>query len=299
MKNINENRYELLKLTNDYVFKRIFGHKGNESITSSFIKAATGIEYKNINLEDSPILDRDLIQDKLGILDVKVIGDENNNIDLEMQVASNDYIADRILWYWANMYVHSIQKGNTYDMTRKTICILIADFDVKNLENISKYRTDFKLRESENKDVILTEKIEIVIIELRKLENIENLNELEKELLNWCKFIKNPDKVEESIMTENENIRKAKEELDKISQDKRERRLAELREKAIMDNLAIKKSGYNAGKEEGKKEGRLEWKIEGKQEQKIEIARKMLEDKIDVNIISKYTGLNQKEIENL
>ncbi len=258
MKNINENRYELLKLTNDYVFKRIFGHKGNESITSSFIKAATGIEYKNINLEDSPILDRDLIQDKLGILDVKVIGDENNNIDLEMQVASNDYIADRILWYWANMYVHSIQKGNTYDMTRKTICILIADFDVKNLENISKYRTDFKLRESENKDVILTEKIEIVIIELRKLENIENLNELEKELLNWCKFIKNPDKVEESIMTENENIRKAKEELDKISQDKRERRLAELREKAIMDNLAIKKSGYNAGKEEGKKEGRLE-----------------------------------------
>ena len=54
-------------------------------------------------------------------------------------------------------------------------------------------------------------------------------------------------------MKENEEIRKAKEELDKISQDKKERRLAELREKAIMDEMAIRDSGYNDGFAEGKK----------------------------------------------
>ena len=46
-------------------------------------------------------------------------------------------------------------------------------------------------------------------------------------------------------MKENEELRLVKEELDKINQDARERRLAELREKAIMDEMAIRDSGYN------------------------------------------------------
>ena len=39
----------------------------------------------------------------------------------------------------------------------------------------------------------------------------------------------------------NEEIKKAKEQLDKISQDKKERRLAELREKAIKDEMLEKR----------------------------------------------------------
>ena len=49
----------------------------------------------------------------------------------------------------------------------------------------------------------------------------------------------------------NEEIKKAKEQLDKMSQDKKERRLAELREKAIKDEMAIRDSGYNEGIKEG------------------------------------------------
>ena len=36
-----ENKKELLKVTNDYVFRRIFGQKGNEDITRGFLKAVT------------------------------------------------------------------------------------------------------------------------------------------------------------------------------------------------------------------------------------------------------------------
>ena len=125
---------KLLKLTNDYVFKRIFGKVGNEDITRSFIKAATGIEFKNINLEYSPILERELIESKMGILDVKVIGDSINNIDIEMQVVKSEYIADRILWYWAKMYTNTIKAGEGYDSTKRAICILIADFKLENLK---------------------------------------------------------------------------------------------------------------------------------------------------------------------
>ena len=82
-----------------------------------------------------------------------------------------------------------------------------------------------------------------------------------------------------------EYIKKAKDELDKISQDQRERRLAELREKAVRD------SGFLEGRATGLKEGI--------QEEKINIAREMLKENLSVDLISKVTGLATKEIEKL
>ena len=45
-------------------------------------------------------------------------------------------------------------------------------------------------------------------------------------------------------------------------------------------------------KDEGKTEGR----IEGKREEKIEIAKNMLNDNVDINLIKKYTNLTEEEI---
>ena len=290
-----ENKKELLKVTNDYVFKRIFGQKGNEDITRGFLIAVTKVEYNNIDLEDTPILERDLIENKMGILDVKVVANKENNIDIEMQVTKSEYIAERILWYWSKLYVGSIEKGEGYNSTKKAICILIADFKLEKLKEIEKYHTKWNIREEEYKNIILTDRLELHIIELEKLERRNNKSKEEEELLNWCKFIKFPEKVEESIIMKNEEIKKAKEQLDKISQDKKERRLAELREKAIKDEMAIRDSGYNEGRKEGIEEGLKK----GKKAEKKSIAQNMLEMKIDKEIISKVTGLTIDEIENM
>ena len=48
-------------------------------------------------------------------------------------------------------------------------------------------------------------------------------------------------------MDENAEVKKAKEELEKISSDEHERYLAELREKYIMDQKAIESAGYYKG----------------------------------------------------
>ena len=282
-----ENKKKLLKVTNDYVFKRIFGQKGNEDITRGFLRAVTKVEYNNIDLEDTPILERDLIENKMGILDVKVVANKENNIDIEMQVTKSEYIAERILWYWSKLYAGSIEKGEGYNSTKKAICILIADFKLEKLKEIEKYHTKWNIREEEYKNIILTDRLELHIIELEKLERRNNKSKEEEELLNWCKFIKFPEKVEESIIMKNEEIKKAKEQLDKISQDKKERRLAELREKAIKDEMAIRDSGYNEGRKEGIEEGIRK------------TAKNMLEMKIDKEIISKVTGLTISEIDNI
>ena len=46
-------------------------------------------------------------------------------------------------------------------------------------------------------------------------------------------------------------------------------------------------------------EGKIEGKIEGKKEEKIEIAKNMLAENIDIETITKVTGLTKEEIEEL
>ena len=94
-------------------------------------------------------------------------------------------------------------------------------------------------------------------------------------------------------MKENEGIKEAKEKLEVMSEDERIQKLAELREKAIMDEKAIERFGRKAGREEGIKEG----KKQGKEETLKETAKKMKEKGIDIQLIQEITNLTKEEIE--
>ena len=62
-----------------------------------------------------------------------------------------------------------------------------------------------------------------------------------------------------------------------------------------------KKEGKSLGIEEGKslgiEEGRALGKAEGTKEKAIEIAKNLLKENVDINIIAKSTGLTKKDIQ--
>ena len=72
--------------TNDYVFKRIFDHVGNEEITKGLLNAILDTKVKKINLEGNTILERDLKDDKLGALDIKAVLNNSINCDIEEKI---------------------------------------------------------------------------------------------------------------------------------------------------------------------------------------------------------------------
>ena len=285
-----------LKPTNDYVFKKIFGSIGSEDITREFIKCATGINFECINLDTTPILEKDLIDKKTGILDVKVVADKINNIDIEMQVVKSEHIAERILFYWSKMYNKTIRQGCGYERAQKAICILIADFKLSNLTQIDKFYTRWKIMEENYTKQSFTDKLYIVIIELEKLKDIKETDN--EELLNWCKFIKNPEEMEGEEM-KNKYIRKAKEKLDEINQNEEERRLAEIRERTIRDEKAIRDSGYIDGKNDGIELGKIEGIKEGEKKGILKIAKILLSKKMELKDIMEITQLTEREIESL
>ena len=92
-------------------------------------------------------------------------------------------------------------------------------------------------------------------------------------------------------MIENEKVKKAEEELEYLSGDEAERRIAYLRETAELD----RRFAMTGARDQGRKEGRKE----GKAEEKLEIAKKMLAEKMDIGVITKVTGLTKEEIEEL
>ncbi len=92
---------------------------------------------------------KDILDDKVGILDVKVKIDNNINCDIEMQVVDKKNIEKRILFYCSKMYVQSIQAGKDYIKLQKSIAILISNYALPPLKDIKKYVTKWNLREED------------------------------------------------------------------------------------------------------------------------------------------------------
>ena len=83
MKNNEEaNKVNILPLSNDYVFKRIFGKGGNERILKSLLEAILEIKIQKIEIKNSEI-PKESIKEKLSILDIKAVINENIILDIE------------------------------------------------------------------------------------------------------------------------------------------------------------------------------------------------------------------------
>ena len=90
---------------------------------------------------------------------------------------------------------------------------------------------------------------------------------------------------------ENEKIKEAKSELEKLEMSAEDRELYELRLKAIRDEINIRESGYTDGMKDGEEKG--------KKQKSIEIAKNMLKKQIPLELIEELTGIPKEKIEKL
>lgn len=269
----------------DIIFQAIFGEVGSENITKDFLEKILKRKIEKISLDQNPILRRELKSDKLGVLDIITELDGKEKCNIEMQLIDKNNIIERMLYYWSKIYTKQIKAGEDYNKLEKTIVILIADFNIKGLEEVT-YHSTWKIMETNYaKKLILTDKLELDIIELSKIKGRENEKD---QLLDWLIFLENPESERVTLkMEENENLKDAVEKLNKISEDEKMQRIIELREKAIRDEHAIYEKGVNDGVEKGSKE------------KELQIAKNMLKKGIKESDIKEITGLTKEEIEEL
>lgn len=241
----------------DYVFKRIFGDKRNVEVLEAFLKAVLKIpedEYKKLTIVD-PHLKKDSGNDKLGILDVKVLTKSNNVIDIEIQVLNIKQMRERIIFYTSKMITEQISSSDKYNKIKRVISIIITDYNL--ITENDKYHNVYRLYDKDTSSEF-TDLIEINTLELPKLPQKED----NSKLWYWLKFLKsNKEEEMKMLAAKDAGVEKAVCVLAELSQDEKERLLAESREKAYRDWQASMDGSFSDGEIKGKIEGKIEMVI--------------------------------------
>ena len=269
----------------DFVFKNIFGSEKNSKILISFLNATlkpkdliTSVEIKNTDLN------KGYIEDKFSRLDVKATTSNEEIINIEMQLKNEYNMIKRSLYYWSKLYSEQLNEGEDYSILKRTICINILNF--KYLKT-RKFHSAYRLKEIYSNEE-LTDVAEIHFIEIPKLEDGSDEKDM---LVPWIEFLKDPESEKvRNLEMSIEEIRQAKDELIKMSNDDTQRELYEMRAKTLKDKISALNEAERKGIQKGIQEG--------EKKKAIEIAKSLL-DVLDVQTISLKTGLSVDEINKL
>ncbi|MBU5336774.1 Rpn family recombination-promoting nuclease/putative transposase [Intestinibacter bartlettii] len=278
----------------DFVFKNIFGSEKHPNILISFLNATlkpkdliTEVDIKNTDLN------KGYIEDKFSRLDVKATTSNNEIINIEIQLKNEYNMIKRSLYYWSKLYSEQLNEGEDYSLLKRTICINILNF--KYLKT-RMFHSVYRMKEIHTNEE-LSNIQEIHFIEIPKLEDGSDEKDM---LVAWIEFLKNPEseKVRSLEMSVDE-IREAKDELIKMSNDDTQRELYEMRAKTLRDKISALNEAERKGIQKGRAEGRKEGIEEGEKNKAIEIAKSLINLGLDKESIAKSTGLDLLELEKL
>ena len=254
-----ENNLELLPLTDDYIFKRVFAYKGNESVLKDFLEALLKIEIKGIKITNPEIIPYEK-GEKRGLLDIKAEINDGTMLDVEMQMKNERNTDERATEYMGKMISEQLQVGEDYQDLKKSIVIFITNYNFlkrNSYHSVGRMKFDKTIEDEyvnmgyEKEDEVASKYIEVHYIELPKFKKKE-LSKFTK-LDQWmCIFTQN----KEGIMLaekENKEIKRVINTLDFLSKDPKERERHNSIVMAEYNRLVSEHNFFNDGLEKGMK----------------------------------------------
>ncbi|MEB3342687.1 Rpn family recombination-promoting nuclease/putative transposase [Okeania sp.] len=274
----------------DFAFKKIFGSEKSKDILISFLN---GILYDgNPTIKDLEILNPYLVPKVRGLkdtyLDVKAKITGKKTVIIEMQVLNLEGFEKRILYNAAKSYSTQLDSGEDYTLLNPVIALTITDFEM--FSGLDKVISRFLLKEKEYLIDYPIYDIELIFVELPKFQ--KEISELVTLTDKWLYFLKSANDLDSvpEIMEEVPEINKAFVVANQANLTREEIENLEARQIYIYDQKNSIKRAKNQAIEEGKQIGI--------RETQIEIAKKLLEF-LDVEIVSKNTGLSLEEVKHL
>ncbi len=282
---------KLFKITlrNDYAFKRVFGVEENKDVLQDLLECILDIPPESISgLE---LLDKefhkDSINDKTGVLDVKLRLKNNTIIDIEIQNSWHFDFPERSLYYWSKMYNENIKQGQDYTKLPKCITINLIG---KGFNKNKRLHNKYLVLEQDTKEPLVS-KLEIHILNLEKaklLKEEQCKDNKAKCLLNWLKFIETDNsEVREMLEQESTMMKKANAAISVMEMSPRDKWLYDSRMKYEHDRASCISEGYRQGLDKGAYQN------------KLETAKLMKKMNYPISDICTISGLSVEEIEKL
>ena len=274
-----------ITLRNDYAFKRIFGTEENTDILQDLLDCILDILPENIaGLE---LLDKEfhkeILTEKLGILDIKLRLKDETIINIEIQNRWRGDFPERSVYYWSKMYNESIKQGQDYTNLPKCITINLIG---KGFNKNKRLHNKYFVMEKDTKEPLFSKlEIHIINLETAKLLDESNYTDIKaKRLLSWLKFIETDDREVRKMLAQNsKTMKKANAAIEVMEMSPRDKWLYESRMKYQHDMASEKHEGYT----------------EGVYQTKLETAKNLVDLGVAHEVIMQATGLKQDEINNL
>ena len=293
---------------NDVAFRKIFGSEEHKDILINFINDILELEGNN-QIEQieflSPIQDPEIASKKQSIVDVLCKDKNGVQIIVEMQVAPTKGFEKRAIYYASKAYSRQLNKGTGEDGKYKNLkqVIFIAISDCIIFKDKKNYKSDHIILDKETYEHDLKD-FSFTFIELPKFKK-DKIEQLETILEKWCYFFKHADATTEEdmakIASSYQTIGKAYEVVNQYNWDEKQLIAYEQEQKRIWDNIAAidyqKELIQKVQKErESIQKEKKQIAQDSRNKRNIEIALSMLSEKLDIDIISKVTGLTKTEI---
>ncbi|WP_300755317.1 Rpn family recombination-promoting nuclease/putative transposase [uncultured Brachyspira sp.] len=303
-----------INVLNDYFMRYLFAKEGHENILKNLINSVRA-DYNQEPFEDIKVLNtfnlKETVNDKQSIVDVRAVTKSGETVLVEIQRVGNQSFVYRSLYYWAKGYVANLRNNEKYNDLKQVIVINILDFNL--LKGINKEHSCYVIKELETNH-ILTNHFEMHFLELPKY--LENNSSLKDELDAWFYFLTlkerqgKMEEIMEILVKKNPIMKEVYDEYNKFVNTKDLFDNYSEYEKNYFDILALSeerrlgieegiKKGIKEGIKEGIKKGIKEGMEKGIEQEKISLAKNMKKENIDINIISKVTGLSIEEIKSL
>lgn len=175
-------------LTNDLLFKIVFGSKGNEKLLTLMLNALLSLKG-NQQIEELEILNPINLPEwkngKQSVIDVKARDVSGEVYCVEIQVKAHAEILKRVLFYSAASYTRQIVRGTKYGNLNKTICLwIMCETILSEPEIYNKY-----LIKHEKNNNILTDLMEYHFVELSKFDK-STPAELQNRFEKWLHILK-------------------------------------------------------------------------------------------------------------
>lgn len=298
--------YGMINPRVDIAFKKIFGVEENKDLLISLINSIVSLEdqVSEVTLLN-PYNPKNFRQDKLSILDIKAKGKDGKRFNIEIQISDEADYDKRALYYWAKLYTEHLKVTEDYSSLSKAIGIHILNFT--SIPLAKKYHNVFHITEKES-GLLYFKDLELHTIELKKFSNNSNeelvdiVAKIKNTLDMWVAFLTRNDLLKAEDLPEklnDVNLKKAIEVLDVMNFSPEERDAYEDHLKWLRVESNTLKKAEAIAKAEGLIEGKAEGLIEGEIKGKLEVARNLLAEGMELTLIVKITGLSEEEVKSL
>ncbi len=231
-----------LSLSNDAVFKHYYSVASNLSVLVSLILG------EEVLPEDITYLSNEVIitpKVKKPRFDLRILIQNELNIDLEMQNNKEKYFKERVVYYFSSMIMNDVQEGESYHSNNNYLGIWLLNSNVSIFNNNSYYE-EYVIYGTISKKEIIEGKYKILIIDLKKLNLCDNIV-----LKEYLSMIESKENIQKNLDSSNDLIKKEAIKMDDYLRSKEAFTIALNTLKSELDYTTAIKSAKEEGLEQG------------------------------------------------